>query len=122
MNDGGQSQRLEEPLEEAGNKKRVAIACQGGGSHTAFTAGVLKAAALRAAAGTRGGCSEWNLRRGGVRAAGVAQPVEGRRGGDGEGSRRLLAPQLRHGAIRTGSQQLGSLGEQPSEFRRDAGG
>src|SRR5215212_8673924 len=42
MNDGGQSQRLEEPLEEAGNKKRVAIACQGGGSHTAFTAGVLK--------------------------------------------------------------------------------
>jgi NTE family protein len=25
-----------------GNKKRVAIACQGGGSHTAFTAGVLK--------------------------------------------------------------------------------
>jgi NTE family protein len=29
-------------LEEAGNKKRVAIACQGGGSHTAFTAGVLK--------------------------------------------------------------------------------
>jgi NTE family protein len=42
MNDGGQSRRLEEPLEEAGNKKRVAIACQGGGSHTAFTAGVLK--------------------------------------------------------------------------------
>jgi NTE family protein len=29
-------------LEETGNKKRVAIACQGGGSHTAFTAGVLK--------------------------------------------------------------------------------
>jgi NTE family protein len=28
-------------LEES-NKKRVAIACQGGGSHTAFTAGVLK--------------------------------------------------------------------------------
>jgi len=24
------------------NNKRVAIACQGGGSHTAFTAGVLK--------------------------------------------------------------------------------
>ena len=42
MNDGGQSRRLEEPLEEAGNKKRVAIACQGGGSHSAFTAGVLK--------------------------------------------------------------------------------
>jgi NTE family protein len=32
----------EEPVEEASNKKRVAIACQGGGSHTAFTAGVLK--------------------------------------------------------------------------------
>ena len=29
-------------MEEASNKKRVAIACQGGGSHTAFTAGVLK--------------------------------------------------------------------------------
>jgi NTE family protein len=28
-------------MEEASNKKRVAIACQGGGSHTAFTAGVL---------------------------------------------------------------------------------
>ncbi len=27
---------------EESNKKRVAIACQGGGSHTAFTAGVLK--------------------------------------------------------------------------------
>ena len=27
---------------EGSNKKRVAIACQGGGSHTAFTAGVLK--------------------------------------------------------------------------------
>jgi NTE family protein len=29
-------------MEEASNTKRVAIACQGGGSHTAFTAGVLK--------------------------------------------------------------------------------
>jgi len=29
-------------LEEMSSKKRVAIACQGGGSHTAFTAGVLK--------------------------------------------------------------------------------
>jgi NTE family protein len=29
-------------VEEVSNKKRVAIACQGGGSHTAFTAGVLK--------------------------------------------------------------------------------
>ena len=29
-------------MEETGNKKRVAIACQGGGSHTAFTAGVLR--------------------------------------------------------------------------------
>jgi NTE family protein len=29
-------------VEEPSNKKRVAIACQGGGSHTAFTAGVLK--------------------------------------------------------------------------------
>jgi NTE family protein len=28
-------------MEEASNKKHVAIACQGGGSHTAFTAGVL---------------------------------------------------------------------------------
>jgi NTE family protein len=29
-------------LDDRGEKKRVAIACQGGGSHTAFTAGVLK--------------------------------------------------------------------------------
>ena len=29
-------------MEEGSDKKRVAIACQGGGSHTAFTAGVLK--------------------------------------------------------------------------------
>lgn len=29
-------------MEETKNKKRVAIACQGGGSHTAFTAGVLR--------------------------------------------------------------------------------
>jgi NTE family protein len=29
-------------LETQGESKRVAIACQGGGSHTAFTAGVLK--------------------------------------------------------------------------------
>jgi NTE family protein len=29
-------------MHDTGNKKRVAIACQGGGSHTAFTAGVMK--------------------------------------------------------------------------------
>ena len=29
-------------MEASGERKRVAIACQGGGSHTAFTAGVLK--------------------------------------------------------------------------------
>src|SRR3712207_4612326 len=29
-------------LDVRGERKRVAIACQGGGSHTAFTAGVLK--------------------------------------------------------------------------------
>ena len=29
-------------MEKTSNKKRVAIACQGGGSHTAFTAGVLR--------------------------------------------------------------------------------
>lgn len=29
-------------MEGEGRMKRVAIACQGGGSHTAFTAGVLK--------------------------------------------------------------------------------
>jgi NTE family protein len=33
---------LEELVQEASGKKRVAIACQGGGSHTAFTAGVLR--------------------------------------------------------------------------------
>ena len=29
-------------MDARGERKRVAIACQGGGSHTAFTAGVLK--------------------------------------------------------------------------------
>src|ERR687894_1468242 len=33
---------MEVPLDARGERKRVAIACQGGGSHTAFTAGVLK--------------------------------------------------------------------------------
>src|SRR5918995_3855367 len=33
---------MEVPLDARGELKRVAIACQGGGSHTAFTAGVLK--------------------------------------------------------------------------------
>jgi NTE family protein len=33
---------MEVPLDAPGESKRVAIACQGGGSHTAFTAGVLK--------------------------------------------------------------------------------
>jgi NTE family protein len=33
---------MEVPLDAQGESKRVAIACQGGGSHTAFTAGVLK--------------------------------------------------------------------------------
>ena len=28
--------------DDGGQRRRVAIACQGGGSHTAFTAGVLK--------------------------------------------------------------------------------
>jgi predicted acylesterase/phospholipase RssA len=37
----GRSQRLEEPLEETSNRK-LTIACQGGGSHTAFTVGILK--------------------------------------------------------------------------------
>lgn len=34
--------RREELLVELNGKKRIAIACQGGGSHTAFTAGALK--------------------------------------------------------------------------------
>ena len=29
-------------MASAGERRRIAIACQGGGSHTAFTAGVLK--------------------------------------------------------------------------------
>src|ERR687895_2084900 len=33
---------MEVPLDARGGSRRVAIACQGGGSHTAFTAGVLK--------------------------------------------------------------------------------
>ena len=39
-------------MEEGNNERRVAIACQGGGSHTAFTAGVLKGL-LRAEEPTR---------------------------------------------------------------------
>jgi NTE family protein len=34
--------RRKELLMEGSGKKRTAIACQGGGSHTAFTAGALK--------------------------------------------------------------------------------
>jgi NTE family protein len=34
--------RRKEPPMEGNGEKRVAIACQGGGSHTAFTAGALK--------------------------------------------------------------------------------
>src|SRR5919205_2640562 len=33
---------MEVPLDAQGESKRVAIACRGGGAHTAFTAGVLK--------------------------------------------------------------------------------
>jgi len=32
----------EEPVEGNDQKKRIAVACHGGGSHTAFTAGALK--------------------------------------------------------------------------------
>jgi NTE family protein len=74
---------MEVPLDTPGESKRVAIACQGGGSHTAFTAGVLKRL-LRAEvlkhhevvglSGTSGGavCAllAWdNLLRGDVRGA-----------------------------------------------------
>src|SRR5688500_12686300 len=75
-------------LDARGESKRVAIACQGGGSHTAFTAGVLKRL-LRAEelkryevvglSGTSGGavCAllAWhNLLRGD--AAGAAEPLD----------------------------------------------
>src|ERR671926_234668 len=102
---------MEEPVEQTSDKKRVAIACQGGGSHAAFTAGVLKGL-LRseqleeyevvALSGTSGGA---------VCAARVAQPAGGRRGGGDGGSRRLLARQLGQHAVRTGRQRLGHLGE-----------
>jgi NTE family protein len=77
---------MEVPLDAPGESKRVAIACQGGGSHTAFTAGVLKRL-LRAEelkryevvglSGTSGGavCAllAWdNLLRGDVRGAAEA--------------------------------------------------
>ena len=39
---GGASARQEDILATEPNIRRVAIACQGGGSHTAFTAGMLK--------------------------------------------------------------------------------
>jgi len=32
---------------QAGNRKRIGIACQGGGSHTSFTAGALKELLVR---------------------------------------------------------------------------
>jgi NTE family protein len=84
----GRSQRLEKPLEETSNRKRVAIACQGGGSHTAFTAGVLKGLLLSgrlqehevvALSGTSGGavCAllAWhNLLKGDV--AGAAEALD----------------------------------------------
>jgi NTE family protein len=77
---------MEVPLDAPGESKRVAIACQGGGSHTAFTAGVLKRL-LRAEvlkhhevvglSGTSGGavCAllAWdNLLRGDIRGAAEA--------------------------------------------------
>ena len=75
-------------MEETSAKKRVAIACQGGGSHTAFTAGVLKGL-LRsglpehevvALSGTSGGavCAllAWHNLLGGD-AAGAAEDLDG---------------------------------------------
>ena len=51
-------------------RTRVAIACQGGGSHTAFTAGVLKRLlGAEELAGVRGRRPQRHLRRRGVRAA-----------------------------------------------------
>jgi NTE family protein len=60
---GGASARQEDILATEPNIRRVAIACQGGGSHTAFTAGVLKRLLLKgreeheivALSGTSGG-------------------------------------------------------------------
>ena len=57
-------------MEATGERKRVAIACQGGGSHTAFTAGVLKRLLGREElARLRDRRPERHLGRRGVRAA-----------------------------------------------------
>ena len=107
---------------ECNDVRRVAIACQGGGSHTAFTAGVLGETSAREGPGrVRGGRPERHLGRGGVRPTGLAQPLEGRRCRRGGGSRCILARQLRHGAPGADRQLLDRLGGQPAELRRDTG-
>ena len=76
-------------MNDAGDKKRVAIACQGGGSHTAFTAGVLRGLLgsgplqeyeVVALSGTSGGavCAllAWHNLLGGD-AAGAAEDLDG---------------------------------------------
>jgi NTE family protein len=76
-------------MNDTGDKKRVAIACQGGGSHTAFTAGVLRVLLgsgplqeyeVVALSGTSGGavCAllAWHNLLGGD-AAGAAEDLEG---------------------------------------------
>jgi NTE family protein len=76
-------------MNDAGDKKRVAIACQGGGSHTAFTAGVLRGLLgsgplqeyeVVAFSGTSGGavCAllAWHNLLGGD-AAGAAEDLDG---------------------------------------------
>jgi predicted acylesterase/phospholipase RssA len=107
-------------LEVRGERKRVAIACQGGGSHTAFTAGVLKrflhAEELEGhevvgLSGTSGGavCAllAWHhLLR-----------------GDGAGAADALDAFWRdNSATRTDHQPLDRLGEQSPKLRHNARG
>ena len=105
-----------------GQPRRVAIACQGGGSHTAFTAGVLSrlfdgptpATGLDGyevvgLSGTSGGavCAlmAW---------CGAAR----RRSAQGPGAaRRVLGRQLREHADGRGRQRLAAVGEHPAERR-----
>ena len=69
-----------ESRSEMGKKprNRVAIACQGGGSHTAFTAGVLQGLLGQPAGGSRSGCPERHFRRGHLCGTGLGRARAGR--------------------------------------------
>src|SRR5829696_5517751 len=110
------------PMTDTG-RTRVAIACQGGGSHTAFTAGVLKRLLgaeelagyeVVGLSGTSGG--------GGVRPARLVGAAGGRPGRRRRAAGGVLGRQLGHHPAGAAGQRLGGVGGQAGEPGRAAGG